>query len=168
LCLSDSVSILISMIKTEKKAPDFSLFNQDGEKHTLSDYRGKWVVLYFYPKDDTPGCTVEACGMRDSMPRFKKIKAVLFGISPDSVVRHKKFAEKYDLSFALLADEKKEVVKKYGVWQKKKMMGREYMGVVRTSFLIDPKGTIVKIYEKVKPDGHAEEVLADLQILRKE
>jgi thioredoxin-dependent peroxiredoxin len=152
--------------KIGTKAPDFSLPDQDGKKHALSDYKGKWVLLYFYPKDNTSGCTVEACSMRDNLPQFQKLDAVVFGISPDSAASHKKFAEKYELPFTLLADEKREVVKKYGVWQKKSMMGREYMGVARMSFLVDPKGIIVKIYEKVKPAEHAKEVVTELRELQ--
>ncbi|TSC73554.1 MAG: peroxiredoxin Q/BCP [Parcubacteria group bacterium Gr01-1014_70] len=151
---------------TGTKASNFTLPDQNGNIHTLSDYKGQWVLLYFYPKDDTPGCTKEACGMRDVFPKFKKMDAVVFGISADSVMRHKKFAEKYKLPFILLSDENKDIIKAYGVWAKKKFMGREYMGIVRTSFLIDPKGKIAKIYEKVKPETHAEEVLQDLRELR--
>ncbi len=124
-------------------------------------------MLYFYPKDDTLGCTKEACSIGEYYPDFKKLDVVVFGVSVDSVKSHKKFEEKYKLPFTLLSDEKKEVVNAYGVWALKKMMGREYMGTLRTSFLIDPKGMIVKVYEKVKPEIHAEEVLADLQELRK-
>lgn len=120
-------------------------------------------MLYFYPKDDTPGCTKQACMIRDHFPDFKKLKLTVLGVSVDSVKRHKKFAEKYDLPFTLLADESKSVVKQYGVWAKKKFMGREYMGTLRTSFLIDPKGVIVTIYENVKPDEHADRVLADMK-----
>lgn len=149
------------------KAPDFTLSDQNGKNHSLSDHKDKWVLLYFYPKDDTPGCTKEACGMRDMFPKFKKMDAVVFGISADSVREHKKFADKYELPFALLSDENKKIINAYGVWAKKKFMGREYMGILRTSFLIDPKGKIAKIYEKVKPEQHAEEVLKDLQVFRK-
>ena len=147
------------------KAPNFTLPDQNGNSHSLSDYQGQWVLLYFYPKDDTPGCTKEACGIRDEFPKFKKMKAVVFGISADSAARHKKFAEKYDLPFALLADESKKVIQQYGVWTKKKFMGMEYMGIARSSFLIDPEGKIAKVYESVKPDVHAEEVLKDLHEL---
>jgi len=154
-------------LKTDVIAPDFILFDQNGIPHSLSDYKGKWVLLYFYPKDDTPGCTKEACGVRDVFPRFKKMDAIVLGVSADSVERHKKFVDKYKLPFTLLSDENKDIIKKYGVWAKKKFMGREYMGIVRTSFLIDPKGVIMKIYENVKPDTHAEEVLKDLQMFRK-
>lgn len=144
-------------------APDFTLFDQDGSAHTLSAYQGKRVLLYFYPKDDTPGCTKEACMLRDALPDFTKLDAVVFGVSVDSVKSHKKFAEKYGLPFTLLADEGKEVVNAYGVWGKKKMMGREYDGIFRTSFLIAPDGSILKVYENVKPELHAAQVLADLQ-----
>lgn len=149
-------------LKVGSKAPEFSLPDQNNKQHSLSDYQGQWVLLYFYPKDDTPGCTKEACALRDNLPRFKKIKAVVLGVSVDSVKSHAKFAEKYGLPFTLLADEGRSVVKKYGVWQKKKFMGREFWGTMRTSFLIDPKGKIAKIYKNVKPDVHAVEVLKDL------
>ncbi len=152
-------------LKINQKAPDFSLPDQDGKKHKLSDYKGQWVLLYFYPKDDTPGCTKEACAMRDNLPRFGKTKAKVFGISVDSVASHKKFTDKYKLNFTLLADEDKQVVNKYGVWQEKSMYGRKYFGTVRDSFLINPEGKIVKIYNKVKPEQHATEVLADLKEL---
>lgn len=153
-------------LKEGKLAPDFTVADQNGKSHTLSDYRGQWVLIYFYPKDDTPGCTKEACAIRDMMPNFKKLKLQIFGVSVDSVKSHKKFEEKYDLPFTLLADEDKKIVGKYGVWGKKKFMGREYMGTFRTSFLIDPKGKIAKIYEKVKPEVHAEEILDDLKKMK--
>ena len=130
--------------------------------HALSDYAGKWVLLYFYPKDDTPGCTLEACQIRDQFQDFGSIGAVVLGVSTDSVASHAKFAKKYDLPFTLLADTNKEVVGKYGVFGEKKFMGRTYMGTMRTSFLIRPDGTIAKVYEKVKPETHAAEVIADL------
>lgn len=145
-----------------KKAPPFSLMDQDGEIRTLKEFLGHWVVLYFYPKDDTPGCTVEACGFRDNYSAFKKTGVVVLGISVDPVKQHAKFAEKYALPFTLLADEEKKVVERYGVWGKKKFMGREYLGTKRISFLIDPQGRIAKVYEEVKPAVHADEVLADL------
>ena len=151
------------MVKQGTRAPDFSLHDQNGKKHKLSAYRGNWVLLYFYPKDDTPGCTKEACTIRDRIPMFRKLKAQVFGISVDSVKSHKKFADKYDLPFTLLSDEAKEVVKLYGVWGKKRLMGREFMGTNRMSFLIDPKGVIAKVYEKVKPAEHAEQVLNDMK-----
>ncbi len=149
-----------------QKAPAFRLPDQAGVEHSLSDYAGSWVVLYFYPKDDTPGCTKEACSFRDNLPKFKKVDAVIFGVSVDSVKKHAKFAEKYELPFTLLADEEKKMVNDYGVWAKKKFMGREYMGTMRNSFLIDPKGKIAKIYESVKPELHADELLADLKELQ--
>lgn len=152
-------------LKEHQAAPDFILPDQNGKEHSLSDYLGKWVLVYFYPKDDTPGCTKEACMIRDNYPDFKKLKMVVLGISVDPVKSHDKFAKKYDLPFTLLADEKKEVVKKYGVWGKKKFMGREYLGTFRTSFLIDPMGLIVKIYENVKPELHAEQILNDFKSL---
>jgi peroxiredoxin Q/BCP len=150
-------------LKQGDKAPKFTLPDQDGKEHKLEDYRGQWVLLYFYPKDDTPGCTTEACAIRDSLPDFKSIDAVVLGVSTDSVASHRKFADKYGLPFTLLADEDKKVVNMYGVWGKKKFMGREYDGTMRTSFLIDPEGTIATVYEGVKPAEHAAEVLADLK-----
>lgn len=143
------------------QAPDFTLPDQEGKSHSLSAQKGKWVLLYFYPKDDTPGCTQEACTIRDQFPAFKTLDIVVFGVSVDSVKSHAKFVEKYKLPFPLLADEEKTVVHAYGVWGKKKFMGREYMGISRTSFLIDPDGKITKVYENVKPLVHAQEVLAD-------
>lgn len=151
------------MIETGKKAPDFSLLNQDGKKISLKDFLGKKVVLYFYPKDDTSGCTKEACNFRDEFPKFTKTKAVILGVSPDSVKSHKKFAEKYDLNFDLLADEEKKVVEKFEVWKEKSMYGRKYMGVERTTFIIDEKGKIKTIFNKVKVDGHNKEVLEALK-----
>src|SRR5258708_4577149 len=131
-------------IKIGDKAPEFSLPDQEGNMHSLSGSLGQWVLIYFYPKDDTPGCTKEACSIGQAYPAFEKLKAKVFGISVDPVKSHKKFAEKYDLPFTILADEKKETVEAYGVWANKKFMGREYMGTMRTSFLIDPKGKVAK------------------------
>lgn len=145
------------------RAPAFSLPDQDGVMHTLDEVKGKWALLYFYPKDATPGCTVEAQTLRDAFPDFGSLDAVVFGISADSVASHKKFAEKHNLPFTLLADTEKKMVQAYGVWGKKKMMGREYDGIFRTSFLIAPDGTIAHIYENVKPAEHAAEVLADIR-----
>lgn len=150
-------------LKIGDKAPGFRLPDQGGKEHDLKDYAGKWVLLYFYPKDDTPGCTVEACAFRDSFPKFRRLGIAVLGVSVDPVKRHAKFVEKYGLPFTLLSDEKKELVNAYGVWAKKKFMGREYMGTLRNSYLIDPEGRIAKIYEGVKPKDHAEEVLADLE-----
>ncbi len=138
------------MLEEGKKAPAFKLKDQNGNLHSLSDYKGKNVVLYFYPKDNTSGCTAEACNFRDEFPKFKNINAVILGVSPDSVESHKKFAEKYNLPFTLLADENKEVVEKYGVWKQKSMYGRKYMGVERTTFIIDADGKIKKIFSKLK------------------
>ncbi len=149
-------------------AKNFTLPDQEGQPHTLKDYVGKWVVLYFYPKDDTPGCTVEACQFRDNFPKFKRSKAVVLGVSADVVKKHAKFVTKYELPFTLLADEEKKVVELYGVWAKKKFMGREYMGILRISFLIAPDGKIAKVYEDVKPSEHALEVLRDIKELSKE
>jgi len=142
-----------------KKAPNFKLKNQNGEVISLNDFKGKNVVLYFYPKDDTTGCTAEACSFRDDFPKFEKINTVILGVSPDSVESHKKFEQKYNLNFNLLSDEKKEVVEKYGVWKEKNMYGRKYMGVERTTFIIGPDGKIKKIFRKVKVNGHNKEVL---------
>ena len=151
------------MLDVGKKAPDFSLLNQDEKKISLKDFIGQKVVLYFYPKDDTSGCTKEACSFSDDLPKFSKIDAVILGVSPDSVKSHKKFSEKYKLKFDLLADDEKKVVEKYGVWKEKSMYGRKYMGVERTTFIIDEKGKIKKIFNKVKVDGHNKEVLEALK-----
>lgn len=151
------------MLEVGKKAPDFSLLNQDEEKRSLKDFRGQKVVLYFYPKDDTSGCTKEACSFSADLPKFSKVDAVIFGVSPDSVKSHKKFSEKYKLKFDLLADEDKNVIENYDVWKEKSMYGRKYMGVERTTFIIDEKGKIKKIFNKVKVDGHNTEVLEALK-----
>ena len=153
-------------LKLNQKEPGFTLPDQDGEEHSLSDYLGKWVLLYFYPKDDTSGCTKEACSIGETLPDFIKLKLVPLGVSIDSVKSHKKFAIKYKLPFTLLSDDRKEVVNKYKVWAEKQMMGRKYMGTLRTSFLIDPQGKIIRIYEKVNPEVHAGEVLKDLRALQ--
>lgn len=151
------------MIEIGKKAPDFTLLNQDGKKISLKDFKGKKIVLYFYPKDNTSGCTKEACNFRDEFPKFKKSDAIILGVSPDSVTSHKKFAEKFNLPFNLLADEDKKVVKLYDVWKEKSMYGKKYMGVERTTFIIDESGKIKKIFNKVKVDGHNEEVMKELK-----
>jgi peroxiredoxin Q/BCP len=147
------------------KTIDFSLPDQNGKVHKLSSYKGNWVLLYFYPKDDTPGCTKEACGFRDSLNELKKHNVVVLGISADSVSSHQKFSQKYHLNFPLLSDEKKEVIKAYGAFGKKKFMGREFEGILRISFLINPQGEVVKKYDKVKPEIHAKEVLEDIKNL---
>ncbi len=153
-------------IKEGKLAPDFKAPDQNGEEHKLSDYRGKWVLIYFYPKDDTPGCTKEACSIRDTWPEFRKLNIKVFGVSIQDEKSHKKFQEKYDLPFTLLADPEKKIVKKYGVWAEKSLYGRKYMGTLRNSFLINPEGKILKIYEKVNPVSHVSEVLEDLKKLK--
>ncbi len=155
----------MNLPKLQSKAPTFTLPDQEGKMHSLSDYAGKWVLLYFYPKDDTPGCTKEACAIRDSWAEFKKLNAVVLGVSADAVKSHAKFVKKYELPFTILADEDKTVVNAYGVWGEKKFMGRSYQGIHRVSFLIDPKGNIAKVYEAVKPAIHAEEVLLDLELM---
>ena len=142
------------------KAPDFTLPTDGNGSVTLAELKGKKVVLYFYPKDDTSGCTAEACAFRDMFPRFKKMDAVVIGISRDSVAKHDKFKKKYELPFTLASDEEGEVTKKYGVWVQKSMYGRKYMGIERATFLIDEKGVIRHIWHKVKVPGHADEVLA--------
>lgn len=149
-------------IRVGDKAPGFILPDQGGKSRKLSDYQGSWVLLYFYPRDFTPGCTKEACGIRDNFARFKKAGAQVLGVSTDAVASHKKFAQKHGLPFTLLADQDKKVVRQYGVWQKKKFLGREFFGTRRTSFLIDPAGKIAKIYPNVKPAEHAKQVLQDL------
>ena len=151
------------MIEIGKKAPAISLLDSDGKKRTLKEFLGSKVVLYFYPKDNTSGCTAESCDFRDVFPKFKKANSVIIGISPDSVESHKKFAEKFQLPFVLLSDEGKVILEKYGVWKEKSMYGRKYMGVERTTILIDEKGIIRKIYPKVKVKGHVEEVTKDLK-----
>ena len=149
-------------LKVGDKAPNFKLEDQNGKEHSLSSYIGYPILLYFYPKDNTPGCTIEACGIRDKFAVFKSFKATVIGISTDSVISHNKFSKKYNLPFTLLADENKEVVKTYGVFFKKRFMDREYEGVKRTSFLINYKGNIEKIYEDVKAAEHAKEVIYDI------
>lgn len=144
------------------KAWDFSLPDQEGNVHSLSQYKGKWMVLYFYPKDNTPGCTKEACSFRDSYKEFQKKDVIILGISKDSVKSHKKFAEKYHLNFPILSDEKGEVIEKYNAWGEKNMFGKKYMGIFRKTYLINPKGEIHKVYEKVNPLFHRKEILKDL------
>jgi peroxiredoxin Q/BCP len=152
-------------LNVNDKAPSFKLKNQDAKAISLSDFKGKPIVLYFYPKDDTPGCTKEACNFRDEFPKFGKMKAEIIGVSIDSVESHKKFANKFKLPFNLLSDEKKEVVEKYGVWQEKSMYGKKYMGIVRTTFIIDTEGKINKIFPKVKVEEHNKEVMEALKEL---
>ncbi len=147
-------------------APDIVLPDQDGNTRKLAELRGQWVLVYFYPRDDTPGCTLEACGLRDASGQYARAGIRVLGISADTTKSHKKFAEKFQLPFTLLADEEKSVIRAFGAWGRKKFMGREFDGILRQSFLVDPKGKIAKVYAKVKPEGHAEEVLADVAALQ--
>ena len=151
------------MIKENTKAPNFNLPSTATKKYSLKDSMGKYLVLYFYPKDDTPGCTIETNEFNKLLSKFKKLGCEVYGISKDSLKSHDKFKEKYKIKFDLLADEELKVLKKYKVWKKKKFMGREFMGVVRTTYLIDKKGQILKVWNNVKAKGHAKEVLETLQ-----
>ena len=153
------------LIEIGKKAPAFTLKDQDGKSHKLSDYEGRPVVLYFYPKDDTPGCTAEACAFRDNLVRFKTGKALILGVSVLDEKSKAEFAEKYDLNFPLLADADHEVADKYGAWQERSMYGRKYMGVARVTYLIGADGKVAQRWDKVKVDGHAEDVLAAVTAL---
>ena len=153
------------LIEPGKKAPSFSLKDQNGKTHRLSDYAGRPVVLYFYPKDDTPGCTKEACAFQDHLPRFNSKKAAVFGVSILDEASKARFAAKYDLTFPLLADEDHGVAEKYGVWQKKSLYGRSFMGNVRTTFLIDGSGKVARRWDNVKVNGHAEAVLEAVDAL---
>ena len=149
----------MTRLKIGDKAPDFSLIGDDGKEHSLKDFKGKKIVLFFYPKDNTSGCTKEACSFRDNTPLIKKKGAVVLGVSGDSVESHKKFISKYDLNFVLLSNEDKSALDAYGVWKEKSMYGRTFMGIERTTFIIDENGKISHIFPKVKVDGHTEEVL---------
>lgn len=150
------------MLKIGTEAPDFTLPDQNGNMHKLSDYRGKKVILYFYPKDNTSGCTKEACGFAERYPQFQEKDAVILGVSKDSVASHKKFEQNYQLPFTLLSDENKEVLQKYEVWKEKNMYGRKTMGVVRSTYLIDENGIIVKAMEKVKAADNPQQMLEAL------
>lgn len=151
--------------KEGAKAPNFKLPASNGQTIDLPGLKGKNVVIYFYPKDDTPGCTVEACAFRDSHKEIEKHNAVVLGVSPDGLKAHDKFIQKFNLPFALLADEAKQMAQDYGVWVEKSMYGKKYMGVARTTFVIDAAGKIAKVFEKVKPEGHDKEVLEVLKAL---
>ena len=151
-------------VESGVQAPDFELPDEDEKVHRLSDYRGKVVVLYFYPKDDTPGCTTEACNFRDDYSEYQAAGMVILGVSPDSSRSHTKFKTKYDLPFPLLADTDHKICEEYGVWGLKKFMGREYMGVMRTTFLIDADGKILRVFENVKPAAHSAEILEILSL----
>jgi peroxiredoxin Q/BCP len=153
------------LIDEGKKAPAFALKDQDGKTHRLSDYAGRPVVLYFYPRDDTPGCTKETCAFRDNLPKFKSRKAAIFGVSILDEKSKAKFAGKYDVNFPLLADPDHEVAEKYGVWQKKSLYGRWFDGIARTTYLIDRDGKVARRWDKVKVGGHAEEVLEAVEHL---
>ena len=146
-------------LKKGSKAPDFELKDQEGKTHKLSDYRGKKVVLYFYPKDNTPGCTIEACNFRDDESSYKRKGAVIIGVSTDDIASHKKFSLSKNLPFTLLADTEKNVVNKYGVWKEKSFMGRKYMGTSRETFIIDEKGKIIKHFDDVSVKDHSKEIL---------
>jgi peroxiredoxin Q/BCP len=150
------------MLKIGQKAPDFLLASSDGKTVKLKDFSGKKIVLYFYPKDDTSGCTKEACSFESNLTVIKKKGAAVIGVSVDSVDSHVKFAKKYGLNFPLLSDEKKETIKTYGVWKEKSMYGKKYFGIERTTIVIDEKGIVQQIFNKVKVDGHTDEVLAVL------
>jgi thioredoxin-dependent peroxiredoxin len=150
------------MLKPGSKAPSFELLSDEGKKVSLKDFAGKKVVLYFYPRDNTPGCTKEACSFSENSQRLKKAGAVVLGISADSVDSHQRFKQKYNLGFPLLSDPDKEVIGKYGVWKEKKMYGKKMMGIERTTFIIDEQGKIARVFPKVKVDGHTEEVLKAL------
>jgi peroxiredoxin Q/BCP len=150
------------MVEEGKPAPDFELATDAGERVKLSDFRGRPVVLYFYPKDDTPGCTTQACGFRDNYSEFEQRGAVVLGVSPDDEASHVRFKEKYSLPFTLLADPEHKVAEKYGVWVERNYAGRKYMGIKRSTFIIDTEGNLVKAMHNVKPDGHPEKVLQAL------
>ncbi len=154
-------------ISSNIQAPDFTLPDENNINHSLSDFRGRSVVLYFYPKDDTPGCTTEACGFRDNYDAYVNADLLILGVSPDSPESHAKFKNKYSLTFTLLADDAHKVCEQYGVWGLKKNYGREYEGVFRTTFLIDPKGRIAKVFENVRPSEHSAEVLQAAKDLKK-
>jgi thioredoxin-dependent peroxiredoxin len=154
------------MLEVGQIAPDFSLHDQDGHVRSLADARGQWAVVYFYPKDDTPGCTKEACAFRDGLPRFEGLNAVVWGVSADDEKAHRKFAEKFELNFPLLVDPGKGMLEAYGAWVEKSMYGKRYMGVQRITYLIDPDGKVARAWPKVKPEEHAEEVAAALAELQ--
>lgn len=159
------VKKMVFLADMGKKAPAIKLKDQNGEIRTLSEFAGSYVLVFFYPKDLTPGCTTEACSFQDNLSKLNKLNIQVIGISCDDVASHKKFADKYKLKFPLLADVDKEVVKKYGVWVEKSMYGKKYMGIQRDSFLIDPQGQIAKHYTKVKPAEHVAEIIEDIKMV---
>ena len=154
------------MLEIGDTIPNFCLPNQDEEEICFRDIKGRWIVLYFYPKDNTPGCSTEACDFTEALPDFTALEAVVLGVSPDSPKKHRNFIEKKGLKITLLADEEKDLCKKFGVWQLKKNYGREYMGVVRSTFLIAPNGTLAYKWEKVRVKGHVDDVKAKLEELK--
>jgi thioredoxin-dependent peroxiredoxin len=154
------------MLEVGQVAPHFSLLDQDGARRSLSDARGSWVVVYFYPRDDTPGCTKEACSFRDGLPRFEALDAVVWGVSADDEGAHRKFASKYDLNFPLLVDPDRTMISAYGAWVEKSRYGKTYMGVPRVTYLIDPDGKVARVWSSVSPEGHADEVAAALAELQ--
>jgi thioredoxin-dependent peroxiredoxin len=154
------------MLEVGDRAPAFELQDQDGTAHSLDGYRGRWLVVYFYPRDDTPGCTTEACGFRDASDGLAELDAVVVGVSADDAAAHQKFARKYDLNFPLLVDPDMSMLEGYGAWVEKQMYGKRYMGVARITYLIDPEGVVAKVWPKVKADGHADEVRQALTDLR--
>ena len=158
----------MSTIEVGQKAPEFCLPNQDDVEICLRDLKGKWVVLYFYPKDNTPGCTTEACEFTEAAPDFSSLDAVILGVSPDSTKKHRNFIEKKELGITLLSDESTDMMQQWGVWQLKKNYGREYMGVVRSTFIIDPEGIVRAKWEKVRVKGHVQAVKEKLQELKNE
>ena len=149
----------MTLLEVGAKAPEFNTVDQNGKKVSLKDFKGKRVILYFYPKDDTPGCTKEACAFRDKFPDFRKLKVDILGVSVDDEKSHKKFVEKYELPFTLLVDTDKKIVESYGVWGEKSLYGKKYMGTNRVTYLIDETGHISAVFPKVKPESHAEELL---------
>ena len=153
----------MSTLERGDLAPDFSLPDETGKLHSLADQRGRWTILYFYPEDDTPGCTTEACQFRDLTPKTKDTGADVWGVSPDNAASHRRFREKYDLPFTLLSDVDHAVAETYGAWQEKTNYGRTYMGIARSTYLIDPEGRIARAWPKVKADGHAAATLAALE-----
>jgi len=155
------------MLKINDKAPEFCLPNQDDIEICLRDLKGKWIVLYFYPKDNTPGCTTEACEFTEAAPDFSKLNAIILGVSADSTKKHRNFIEKKELGITLLSDEETTMMQEYGVWQQKKNFGKEYMGIVRSTFIIDPEGVVKAVFEKVKVKEHVAKVKAQLESLQK-
>lgn len=153
------------MLEISTNAPNFSLPDQKGKVHSLKDQKGKWTVVYFYPKDNTSGCTKEACAISEVYDEFSKLGVIVFGVSKDSVASHAKFANKFDLPFTLLSDETTGMIQAYGAWQEKSMYGKKYMGIARVSYIINPEGKVVKVYPKVTPADHALELLSDLKEL---